>query len=721
MRTTTEALSSVIDKIVNREILLPDFQRGFVWNDEEKQSKLVASVLAKMPVGSILLLSSNSNDYAYKLIGCKERKTSAELGITGEILALLDGQQRVTVLTNAFSNVIFEMAGNAKKLISQSALKRRFFLRIPQYKAEEGSVQDFFNVRGLNFPYRDVEKEEPVFLTDEIYEAIKVVNFNAGGEDCFNPFDTKKHAKSELIGYCSTGKEYLVPLYLLTGKNNSAWLTSIVKRIAENVILDILDDYDGKEDKLLFVKSVLTEEIQELAENPDNIDDKTEFEKELRKQGDNWATALIAYLNSCLNNIQLNQIIVDNHKRARAINIYENLNKGGVPLGTFELVMAKFASISDENYNDKILNNIKRRHSYPEEVFSSKLKNNDDIKKYIYSEEYNASLKLRSVDLDNDVIASAYLDAYLDVISLYSHCPDFDISKLNVNLVKRDKILAVSAHDLKNKCDEVCEALDLAMFFLQMRCGVRSIKEMNYNLILVVLAYLLLNPSYKKVAKIYDYLDAWYWIIIFSGYFNTDQTERAIVCIKNLILLFETDDKTWIKGLEQNVFKVDYFTEKEFLLLNKNDGTGIYPKEFLRDVICQFFMINTYKGLYDANVLVQPFTEEVLEKHHVIPLGSLKIPDEKISKGDKQLRKKREYFLNSPVNFIYVTKDENIAILDEKIADYTKRITNYASKSLLGLIGEFDTSTEETCRKILSNRYDDIYGKVMDHIQILIP
>lgn len=55
----------------------------------------------------------------------------------------------------------------------------------------------------------------------------------------------------------------------------------------------------------------------------------------------------------------------------------------------------------------------------------------------------------------------------------------------------------------------------------------------------------------------------------FSGYFNTDQTERAIVCIKNLIQLFETDDKTWIKGLEQNVFKVDYFTEKEFLLLNK--------------------------------------------------------------------------------------------------------------------------------------------------------
>lgn len=52
---------------------------------------------------------------------------------------------------------------------------------------------------------------------------------------------------------------------------------------------------------------------------------------------------------------------------------------------------------------------------------------------------------------------------------------------------------------------------------------------------------------------------------------------------------------------------------------------------------------------------------------------------------------------------------------------YPVTLLMHASKSLLGLIGEFDTSTEEMCRKILSNRYDDIYGKVMDHIQTLIP
>lgn len=56
MNTVVEPLSNIIEKITNKEILLPDFQRNFVWRDEEKQSRLIASVLAKMPVGSILLL-----------------------------------------------------------------------------------------------------------------------------------------------------------------------------------------------------------------------------------------------------------------------------------------------------------------------------------------------------------------------------------------------------------------------------------------------------------------------------------------------------------------------------------------------------------------------------------------------------------------------------------------------------------------------------------------
>ena len=48
--------NELVRKIDSKEILLPDFQRDFVWKDEEQQKSITASVLAKMPIGSILLL-----------------------------------------------------------------------------------------------------------------------------------------------------------------------------------------------------------------------------------------------------------------------------------------------------------------------------------------------------------------------------------------------------------------------------------------------------------------------------------------------------------------------------------------------------------------------------------------------------------------------------------------------------------------------------------------
>ena len=62
----------IVRKIAEDKMLLPDFQRGFVWKDEE-QRKIVASVLAKMPIGSILLLKSKPDEYASKSIGMKEK------------------------------------------------------------------------------------------------------------------------------------------------------------------------------------------------------------------------------------------------------------------------------------------------------------------------------------------------------------------------------------------------------------------------------------------------------------------------------------------------------------------------------------------------------------------------------------------------------------------------------------------------------------------------
>ena len=46
---TKTNLKEMIELIQKQELLLPDFQRGFVW-DIEMQQRLVASVLTKMPI-----------------------------------------------------------------------------------------------------------------------------------------------------------------------------------------------------------------------------------------------------------------------------------------------------------------------------------------------------------------------------------------------------------------------------------------------------------------------------------------------------------------------------------------------------------------------------------------------------------------------------------------------------------------------------------------------
>ena len=60
MEDNQESLYLTTDKIKKNLILLPDFQRNFVWNDPDIQRDLVASVIAKLPIGSILLLSTNN-------------------------------------------------------------------------------------------------------------------------------------------------------------------------------------------------------------------------------------------------------------------------------------------------------------------------------------------------------------------------------------------------------------------------------------------------------------------------------------------------------------------------------------------------------------------------------------------------------------------------------------------------------------------------------------
>lgn len=94
--STKTALGKLLDQIIEGKIQLPDFQRGWVWDDAHIRSLLV-SIARSFPIGSVMLLETG---------GAARFQNRAVEGVTltGRAACdpeklILDGQQRLTSLT----------------------------------------------------------------------------------------------------------------------------------------------------------------------------------------------------------------------------------------------------------------------------------------------------------------------------------------------------------------------------------------------------------------------------------------------------------------------------------------------------------------------------------------------------------------------------------------------------------------------------------------------
>jgi hypothetical protein len=94
--STKTALNKLLEQVVEGKIQLPDFQRGWVWDDEHIRSLLV-SIARSFPIGSVMLLETGgSARFQIRLVEGVE--LSPGINATAENL-ILDGQQRLTSLT----------------------------------------------------------------------------------------------------------------------------------------------------------------------------------------------------------------------------------------------------------------------------------------------------------------------------------------------------------------------------------------------------------------------------------------------------------------------------------------------------------------------------------------------------------------------------------------------------------------------------------------------
>jgi len=91
--STKESLMSLLGDAASGRTQLPDFQRGWVWDDEHIRD-LLASVSRAFPIGAIMLLEAGGKEVTFKTRPLE----GAKPGDTEPRQLVLDGQQRLTSL-----------------------------------------------------------------------------------------------------------------------------------------------------------------------------------------------------------------------------------------------------------------------------------------------------------------------------------------------------------------------------------------------------------------------------------------------------------------------------------------------------------------------------------------------------------------------------------------------------------------------------------------------
>ena len=127
--------------------------------------------------------------------------------------------------------------------------------------------------------------------------------------------------------------------------------------------------------------------------------------------------------------MELYKIYINNSNKYRAIDIYENLNKGGKALSVFDLVMARAAKNSEaQNLMEQIRNYLQEDHKEDYKNFANVcMKEQYDLyNKYVANDEekYCALAKIGCYNDDESELNSAFCEMLMDMLGIIDYFTD---------------------------------------------------------------------------------------------------------------------------------------------------------------------------------------------------------------------------------------------------------------------------------------------------------
>jgi hypothetical protein len=692
----------LLNKADRNELVLPNFQRNYVWKTEQ-QKMLIASFLVNLPIGTFLTLEGEKDDFISKKLCFKSEADPNE-----NCLYLLDGQQRLSTIKSIFSELLNFNDWESKFDELHSPLRNKWFLDL-----NEENCQECLGFSYLNFNVNVSSGKKgsinyvPILSTKEpsdIIDAIKYSQiFKTKKDNKFHPgrkfkiTSTSEFDKKLELAYLFANDNH-IPLFDFLS-NDKTIIKNTLKIIGsakvESLKYDCQNDSANDYELSNSFLNHLDSNIQSKYKNG-KWDEINAIWEQLK---DNWVEDIMEYFKD-LFKAELMVPNIKSNELSRATSVFEYMNKGGTPLDTFDIMVAKYAEVgSDETLYDKLESIVSELIYIPRE-----LSKKDALIGYS-AKEFGV--------FSNEVLTKSIKELFLNFLSL---CYVNDIDKIDLTHIKKDKILALKKNEIDSVIDEASKALIRSLAFLQFRCGIHNINFFSYNLMIIPLGLILKDDIVWNDKFKLDKLEFWYWTSLFSGRFREKQNQRAISETKEIYSwIIKNIPNKDVLLRKENVFTESNYSDESTLLLKNEDKsvpTAIYngilqyvlskgPNDFTEDVS----KLNTWEITMNGISI---------QDHHIIPLGSTTT----LGESTKILRSAKQNILNSPLNRTFITQKANQNISSMSVERYLpllNKAIEYSQCMPDGLISKV-TSDETFQETFVKNRFYKIKNTLLNEL-----
>jgi hypothetical protein len=380
------------------------------------------------------------------------------------------------------------------------------------------------------------------------------------------------------------------------------------------------------------------------------------------------------------------------------ISIFEQVNRGGVKLDIYDLIVARMA-FHKKNLTDEIRDICKEDKEIIPNI------DNDARNKF-------QVLNLGIWDDKDDIPSKSLKKAFKNCLAICELKNNKGLEHLTDKYIKERNLLNLDKDQIFNNWKDTMEILFSVFQFLHFRCGVAKLKDIPYELLIVPLFVFFAKHDNKPSKKDIDKIEFWYWASIFSGHYREKQSTRVIQDSKKII------NEENFKDMLSKIFKADGYSDKDSLTRKRENSRQPQLDRTLIQYVTskEPYDLDNNKQKQRISAYKMAKGDINTQKHHIIPINELK----EIYSIDN-LRGESEHPANSALNMVIISDRSNWKI--QRIDDYKKHANRLnCEKNCIPIPNDkkYYKNDKYDFELFLSDRFDLLESDIKDHLEDLI-